>query len=125
MDYSLVLALLVLAALAFVLALVVTPLMRRLALAADYVDHPGERKIHEKVTPYGGGVAIFVTFMLVLGGGYWAAVSQLDVPGLPMLRAALLPYMAGLTAPQTLYRLAAILGGGTVMFLLSLRCRPL
>ena len=43
---------------AAVLSLAGTPLLRRLALAFDFVDRPGERKSQSRPIPYLGGVAI-------------------------------------------------------------------
>lgn len=51
--------------LAFILSLICVPLVRKFALHTNFVDHPGGRKQHECVTPYGGGVAIFVVFGLL------------------------------------------------------------
>ena len=51
---------------ALVLSLLATPLARRLALKLDFVDHPGGRKIHSIVTPYLGGVAIYIGFVTVV-----------------------------------------------------------
>jgi UDP-GlcNAc:undecaprenyl-phosphate GlcNAc-1-phosphate transferase len=42
------------------LSLGLTPLVMRIARRTDFVDHPGGHKSHEKVTPYGGGSAIFL-----------------------------------------------------------------
>jgi UDP-GlcNAc:undecaprenyl-phosphate/decaprenyl-phosphate GlcNAc-1-phosphate transferase len=50
----------------FVLAWVLTLLMRRVALRLDFVDKPGGRKAHAKVTPLLGGVAIFWAVSLPL-----------------------------------------------------------
>lgn len=47
---------------AFIITYLLTPLIRRLALAAGMVDTPGGRKIHERPTPRAGGVAIFLAF---------------------------------------------------------------
>lgn len=38
----------------------------------DFVDRPGERKIHQRAIPYGGGAAVMATLMVVLGGGLLA-----------------------------------------------------
>ncbi len=43
---------------AFAVALAMSPLCRRLALAAGVVDRPGEKKIHGAATPLLGGVAV-------------------------------------------------------------------
>lgn len=50
---------------AVVLALVLTPLARRLAVRFDLVDHPVARSSHTKPVPFGGGHAIFVAFWAV------------------------------------------------------------
>lgn len=43
--------------------------VRRLALKFDFVDKPGGRKVHAKVTPLGGGIAIFWSVALPLLAG--------------------------------------------------------
>jgi UDP-GlcNAc:undecaprenyl-phosphate GlcNAc-1-phosphate transferase len=48
----------------FVVALLATPVMRRLALANGIIDHPSEaRKIHRAPIAYLGGVAVFLGIM--------------------------------------------------------------
>ena len=46
-------------------SVVLTLIVRFIALKLSIVDHPGELKIHSKPIPYLGGIAIFVTIMLV------------------------------------------------------------
>lgn len=58
--------LLLIGASALLLAIGVTPLMRRLALQTGTVDRPAARKIHANPVPLLGGAAIYVTFILVL-----------------------------------------------------------
>jgi UDP-GlcNAc:undecaprenyl-phosphate GlcNAc-1-phosphate transferase len=45
-----------------VLSLVLTPLVMKLAVAIGAVDAPDARKIHKKIMPRMGGVAVFVSF---------------------------------------------------------------
>ncbi|MEQ9409668.1 MAG: MraY family glycosyltransferase [Fuerstiella sp.] len=56
---------------AFLIALVVTPVIRRLAPVLGLVDLPGHRKVHVTPTPMGGGIAVFVgvvvPILLLLG----------------------------------------------------------
>ena len=40
--------------------------IRRLALRIGFVDEPDERRIHTRVTPNGGGVAMFVAFLVAM-----------------------------------------------------------
>ncbi|MGE5554134.1 MAG: glycosyltransferase family 4 protein [Betaproteobacteria bacterium] len=52
--------------LALVVAYLVTPLLRRLALHYRVVDYPNQRKIHSKPVPYLGGIAIYLGFVVAL-----------------------------------------------------------
>ncbi len=50
-----------------ILAIFLTPLIKKLAWRLDVVDKPGlSRKIHPRPTPLLGGVAIFLSFLIVL-----------------------------------------------------------
>ncbi|MGA2036319.1 MAG: MraY family glycosyltransferase [Acidimicrobiales bacterium] len=40
--------------------------VRRLAVRTGFVAEPDERRIHARVTPYGGGVAMFVAFLVAM-----------------------------------------------------------
>jgi UDP-GlcNAc:undecaprenyl-phosphate GlcNAc-1-phosphate transferase len=51
-------------ALAFVLALALTPLARRLAIRTQFLDHPSGYKSHAASTPYLGGVAVVVATLV-------------------------------------------------------------
>ncbi len=41
--------------------------IRRLAMRAHFVVEPDERRVHATVTPYGGGIAMFLAFLLAMG----------------------------------------------------------
>ncbi len=47
-------------------ALVATPIARRVAIQLDIVDHPDGRKAHGSPVPYLGGVAIYLAFIVIL-----------------------------------------------------------
>ena len=51
---------------AFLVALVVTPVVKNIALHYGLVDHPSGRKVHEVAVPRIGGVAIFLSFFFPL-----------------------------------------------------------
>ncbi|MFC1665635.1 glycosyltransferase family 4 protein [Pseudomonadota bacterium] len=51
---------------AFILALVLTQIARRLALSRSIVDVPNERSSHTEVVPRGGGLAIVTVFLVFL-----------------------------------------------------------
>lgn len=56
--------------LALAMSLLMTPLMRKLALRTGFVDKPVARSMHTEPKPYLGGVAIFVAFAVaVMAGG--------------------------------------------------------
>ena len=50
----------------FILSMVLTGIVRRFALRWDILDHPGERKMHDNPIPLMGGVAICLTFFVVI-----------------------------------------------------------
>jgi len=51
---------------AFVLAVGVTPVARKLAVRVGIVDQPNARKIHSKAIPLLGGVALYLAFIITL-----------------------------------------------------------
>jgi len=51
---------------AFVLAVGVTPLVRKLAVRLGVVDKPAARKMHTRTTPLLGGAAIYLAFIVTL-----------------------------------------------------------
>ena len=71
--------------LAFLVSLVITPFVRKLAFRIDAVDRPDfERKEHSKPVAYMGGVAVFFGLMAAIAASYflsWSApVSHEGVP---------------------------------------------
>ncbi|HYE98514.1 MAG TPA: MraY family glycosyltransferase [Planctomycetota bacterium] len=63
---------------AFAAAVVLVPLMMRLARRVGFLDHPGPRKIHAEPMPYGGGLAVALAFLGAAG-----AAIVLGLPRLP------------------------------------------
>jgi UDP-GlcNAc:undecaprenyl-phosphate/decaprenyl-phosphate GlcNAc-1-phosphate transferase len=51
---------------AFAIALVTAPVLRRVAFRLDIVDRPGPLKTHQKAVPYLGGVAVFLGLLVGL-----------------------------------------------------------
>lgn len=86
------------------LALLLTPLVRRLALRIGSVDHPDSRRVNVTPVPRGGGVAVAVAFLLVAVVAM-EANSALD----------LVPVPFSLTPPE----LAALLAGGALAAVLG------
>jgi UDP-GlcNAc:undecaprenyl-phosphate GlcNAc-1-phosphate transferase len=59
----------------FLTSLYATPLILRLAKNLNAVDHPDQRKIHSRLVPRLGGVAIYIGFSL-----HWLILSLLHYP---------------------------------------------
>ena len=49
--------------LAFLFALIATPLVKKLIVQFDLVDEPSDRKVHERALPRIGGVTIILAFL--------------------------------------------------------------
>lgn len=99
------------------LSMVLTIVAMRVARRLDFVDHPGGHKSHARLTPYGGGSAVFfagwlpTTVLLILIVTAGDGITQL-------FGESLKPYLGGLRqqAAQTLI----ILAGGAVLHVLGL-----
>jgi UDP-GlcNAc:undecaprenyl-phosphate GlcNAc-1-phosphate transferase len=78
-----------LVAVAFALGVALCALVRLAAPRVGLVDRPGGRKAHRRPTPLGGGFAIWLTVVLILGAG--AAVAWLQPSWLPALVRVHLP----------------------------------
>lgn len=104
---------------AFAVALLVTPVVRGIALRCGYVDNPGARKIHQTVTPYGGGVAILVS-LFTIGIATTCALLQLrETDSFPAIRRVLGPTLEKALETGTMEQLLVVLIGASCMFLLG------
>ena len=50
---------------AAIISFLLTPLVRRVAIRYDAVDHPHERRVNDRPVPRGGGVAVAIAFISV------------------------------------------------------------
>ncbi|MFB1051569.1 glycosyltransferase family 4 protein [Paraliobacillus sp. JSM ZJ581] len=50
--------------LCFIVAIILTPFVKKIAIRIGAVDQPNQRKIHAKTMPRLGGLAIFISFMI-------------------------------------------------------------
>jgi UDP-GlcNAc:undecaprenyl-phosphate GlcNAc-1-phosphate transferase len=81
----------------FVLSLVLTPLVRRLALATGQTAPPKDNRWHKKDTALFGGISIFVSFITVwLLAHYFIGVKPYGSPFLPMIGCAMAIFFLGL-----------------------------
>jgi UDP-GlcNAc:undecaprenyl-phosphate/decaprenyl-phosphate GlcNAc-1-phosphate transferase len=67
----------------FVIAFLVVPIIIKYSLLKNLVDVPGRRKIHKKITPSMGGIAIFCGFFIAsfiwINLHHWAAIKFIMV----------------------------------------------
>ena len=91
----------VLALVSFGASLVLTRLVRALALRIGAVDRPGERKIHAVAVPRLGGVSVFLSISLAIVASFG------------------LEYLSGGSIPINRKPWAPILCGATVVFLIG------
>jgi UDP-N-acetylmuramyl pentapeptide phosphotransferase/UDP-N-acetylglucosamine-1-phosphate transferase len=69
---------------AFVLSFLILPVIIKYSLSKNLVDVPGRRKIHKKITPSLGGIAIFIGFFL-------SVIIWIDFPQLSEIKFLLVP----------------------------------
>ncbi len=53
-------------ALSLCISVLLVPVLRKVALKYNIIDHPSDRKIHDAAVPYLGGLAIYAAFISVL-----------------------------------------------------------
>lgn len=99
----------------FLLAIVITAAVRRLALRWNVVDSPGERKMHLAPVPLLGGVGIYVTFNLVIGVNLLILLS-VEQLGLEWMERNVLSFLG----ENALRRLGGIFAGALLIFILGL-----
>jgi UDP-GlcNAc:undecaprenyl-phosphate GlcNAc-1-phosphate transferase len=89
---------------AALLALLLTPLVRRMSIRLDNIDRPDARRVNAAPIPRGGGVAVGLSFLVVAIGGIVLNTQTRAVP-----------------VPRTLdaAELIALLAGGIVAMLLG------
>ncbi|QEH32800.1 WecA-like glycosyltransferase [Aquisphaera giovannonii] len=104
---------LTLAAAAFLLSAIFGLLARRYALRLGFLDRPGGHKGHKAPVPLGGGVAIWLSILLVIGAGGLCAFLARD-----FLPDALARHASG--ALGTTGELLRILGLATVIMAMGL-----
>jgi UDP-GlcNAc:undecaprenyl-phosphate GlcNAc-1-phosphate transferase len=105
----------------FLVACLVTAIMRGLAPRLGLIDQPAARKVHSTPTPLGGGVGIWLGVVLVFAAGQLALwfISRSDVAAkLPVALDWVRPHLEGLRSRSS--SLWILLAGGTVLALLGL-----
>jgi len=98
----------------FIVSLFLTYLMGIVALKLNVVDQPGERKVHTAPIPLLGGVAIFLTFNIVIGVNL-LLLEPAQALGFGWIETQVLPYLGD----DTWRPLIGVFAGGLVIFLLG------
>lgn len=104
---------------AFLIAVISTAFMRRIAPQVGLIDRPAARKVHVTPTPMGGGIGIWLGVVLTVATGQLMVWWLLRQPALPdWLPEMVHPHLPGVM--QRAGRLWLILGCGTVLFVMGL-----
>jgi UDP-GlcNAc:undecaprenyl-phosphate GlcNAc-1-phosphate transferase len=99
----------------FVLSVLLTEAVRRMAVRWQFLDHPGERKMHSAPIPLLGGAAICITFYAVIFASLLAPRFMFIVgEDWPAQR-----FLAGL-GENASTKVAGMLAGGVLVFLLGI-----
>lgn len=100
----------------FVLSVILTQGVRVFAVRWNILDHPGERKMQQEPVPLLGGVAIALTFYLVIAVSLvllWP-VQRLDAA---WFEANVLSFLG--TESQAVWKLAGVFGGGIIIVIVG------
>lgn len=107
----------------FLLSLLLTPLMRFLAPALGFLDHPGVRKVHQHPKPLLGGAAIFFSFVFLVLADLWIlnriTPQTASQPNWFMQQLHHLADFAA-NAYKVKAKLMGLLSGGAVLFIIGL-----
>ncbi|MBD3673889.1 MAG: undecaprenyl/decaprenyl-phosphate alpha-N-acetylglucosaminyl 1-phosphate transferase [Planctomycetaceae bacterium] len=104
---------------AFVIAVISTGIMRRVAPKVGLIDRPAARKVHVTPTPMGGGIGIWLAVIVTVALGQLVVWWLLRQPELPVWMPEIVrPYLPGVLNRSG--RLWLILGCGTVLFAMGL-----
>ena len=103
---------------ALVVALLMVPLCRAVALRYGILDNPGYRKIHAAPKPYLGGLAVYISFTSTVLAGFAAVWLLQDTIFFQQYFGSFAGKLPGML--QTIPQLLAIFAGMTIMLLTGL-----
>lgn len=109
----------------FLVAILLTLLVRRISARIGFVDRPGGHKSHRTPTPYGGGIAILVAAALPIAAALLLAGMLSEERAAAGFGQAAAAYLGGIRAKAG--QALVVLGGAVAVHLLGLRddVRPL
>lgn len=100
----------------FAISLLLTYAVRVLAIRWKILDHPGERKMQKEPVPLLGGVAIWVTFNLVIGI-HVLALTAMQGFGVEWIQLNVLSFLGSGT--DVAFKLSGLFAGGVIIFILG------
>ena len=100
----------------FVMSAVLTHVVRKLAIRWNVLDHPGERKMQSEPVPLLGGVAIALTFYLVIIGNMLALLAAQWL-NWDWLQANVLSFLG--TQQEAVWKLAGVFAGSLVIVIVG------
>lgn len=77
------------------LSLLITPLIKKIAYVINAVDHPKERKVHNKVMPRMGGVGIYLSFIMVYSMYIYLSHDEFNETNLAIMLGGLIIVLTG------------------------------
>jgi len=111
----------------FVICFLIIPVIIKYSLEKNLVDIPGRRKIHKKITPSMGGIAIFLGFII-------SSIIWIDIPELKEVRfipmALFIVFFIGVRDDLVPLRpfmkiIGQVMAAGLLIFLFDLRLRSM
>lgn len=112
---------------AFVIAIILTPIIRDISRSFNLVDRPGKRKVHAYPLPRVGGVAIAIAYCVALMTFSGASVSLAggETPAWRVLPGAALVFLIGLLddvfSLKPLVKMAGLVAAASVAFFSGIR----
>ncbi|KMY51861.1 glycosyltransferase family 4 protein [Peribacillus loiseleuriae] len=110
--------------LCFIASLIITPLVKKFAFKIGATDKPNQRKVHQKIMPRLGGLAIYISFLIG-----WVFLRPTDELTIPLLIGSLIIIVTGIIDDmrelsakvkllgQIIAALIVVLGGAQVHFI--------
>lgn len=83
-------------AICFVASLIITPLVKRFAIKIGATDKPNHRKVHQKIMPRLGGLAIYISFVIGV-----LILKPMDVYATPILIGSVIIIITGFLDDMT------------------------
>src|SRR5580704_8704452 len=111
-----------LAAKAFLIALVLTPIIRDISRSMNAVDRPGQRKVHAYPMPRVGGISIAIAYALALflAVGMGDNVSAAILEASQLFPGAVLVFLTGILddffSLKPIFKICGLVAAASVVF---------